>query len=67
MTLRPTLAAALAVGLLCSTAMAQASSPNPNKAQNSAMRTHSGIYPYALYPDGSLVPGHTYKIGRAHV
>jgi hypothetical protein len=61
MTLKSTLAAALAVGLMCGTALAQASSPNPNKAQNSAMRTQSGMYPYALYPDGSLVPGHTYR------
>jgi hypothetical protein len=64
MNFKLTLAAALATGLMCSTAMAQTHSPNPNKAQNSAMRTQSGMYPYALYPDGSPVPGHVMPGGQ---
>ena len=52
------LAAAITTGLMYGTATAFTNSPNPNKAQNSAMRTQSGMYPYALYPDGSPVPGH---------
>jgi hypothetical protein len=53
-----TVAAAVAMGLMCGTASAQITdSPNPNKAQNSEMRTQSGSYPYAVYPDGSPVSG----------
>ena len=58
MNLKLALAAAITTGLMCGTATAFTNSPNPNKAQNSAMRTQSGMYPYALYPDGSPVPGH---------
>ena len=52
-----TLAAAIAMGLMCGTVSAQTDSPNPNKAQNSEMRTQSGAYPYAVYPDGSPATG----------
>ncbi len=57
-----TLAAAIATGLMCGTAMAQSYSPNPNKAQNSDMRTQSGASPYSgdtyLYLDrGYWSPG----------
>ena len=52
------IAAAIAMGLICGTASAQiTTSPNSNKAQNSEMRTQSGSYPYAVYPDGSPASG----------
>ena len=60
------IAAAIAMGLICGTASAQiTTSPNPNKAQNSDMRTQSGSYPYAVYPDGSPATGtYMYSDGR---
>lgn len=50
-----TLAAVLAATLACGTAMAQTNSPNPNKAQNSDMRTQSGAYDTYVYPSGAYL------------
>jgi hypothetical protein len=47
---RLTLAAAIATSLVCGTAIAQTYSPNPNKAQNSNMRTQSGASTAYVYP-----------------
>ena len=49
---RIALAAGVAAGLVCGTAVAQTWSPNPNKAQNSDMRTHSSTW---VYPDGTTI------------
>jgi hypothetical protein len=63
---RLTLAALIATSLLSGTALAQTTSPNPNKAQNSDMRTQSDgtfyVYPsdtYLYLDRGYYNPGTT--------
>jgi hypothetical protein len=55
LTLAALLATSIAATVPFGTSFAQTNSPNPNKAQNSDMRTQSGAYGTYVYPSGTYL------------